>query len=199
MNYGFIYCLGNAAMPGIFKVGMTERAPLQRSEELSNSTSSPLPFQLLCFGQVMDPREVESEVHTILSDRRVNYSREFFRGPFNSIADHIQEYSIGFAMTPQGYEQMEKDRLQGLFISAPDEKRAEALYAAARFSGIHIFKKGNDLFFRGTPNCNGWIYGAMTSLRDELLQVAPEQDSPADSSSAEDAQEFSEKEEELDW
>lgn len=29
MNYGFIYCLGNQAMPGIYKIGMTERAQFQ--------------------------------------------------------------------------------------------------------------------------------------------------------------------------
>ncbi|WP_137137356.1 GIY-YIG nuclease family protein [Pseudomonas asiatica] len=44
MNYGFIYCLGNQAMPGIYKIGMTERAPSQRCLELSNSTSAPLPL-----------------------------------------------------------------------------------------------------------------------------------------------------------
>ncbi len=79
MNYGFIYCLGNQAMPGIYKIGMTERAPSQRCLELSNSTSAPLPFDLLFYGEVANPQAVEREIHDYFSLQRVNDS-EFFRG-----------------------------------------------------------------------------------------------------------------------
>ncbi|WP_163086807.1 GIY-YIG nuclease family protein, partial [Acinetobacter baumannii] len=47
MNYGFIYCLENRSFPGIYKVGMTERSPSTRCDELSSSTSIPHPFEIL--------------------------------------------------------------------------------------------------------------------------------------------------------
>lgn len=79
MNYGFIYCLGNQAMPGIYKIGMTERAPTQRCIELSNATAAPLPFELLFYGEVEDPREVERKIHEQFDLERLSCSREFFR------------------------------------------------------------------------------------------------------------------------
>uniref|UniRef100_UPI00104CF7EE GIY-YIG nuclease family protein n=1 Tax=Pseudomonas aeruginosa TaxID=287 RepID=UPI00104CF7EE len=140
----FIYCLGNAAMPGIYKIGMTERAPLQRCDELSSSTSSPLPFKLLCFGQVEDPKDVEAEIHDGLADRRVNHSREFFAGPFKSIASIIQGYSSGFALTSDGYEEEEKERLHNAFLCAEAAERVEALNEAAKFSGIYMCTRRTD-------------------------------------------------------
>lgn len=79
MSYGFVYVLANDAMPGIYKIGMTERAPRARVDELSKATAVPLPFDLLMYGQVEDAREAEAEVHSYLAGHRVNDSREFFR------------------------------------------------------------------------------------------------------------------------
>lgn len=77
-NYGFVYVLRNICMPGIYKIGMTDRAPSQRAEELSSSTSVPMPFDLVCFAEVMDAASVERAIHEELDDRRVNPAREFF-------------------------------------------------------------------------------------------------------------------------
>lgn len=77
-NYGFIYVLRNICMPGIYKIGMTDRAPSQRAEELSAATSVPTPFDLVCFAEVRDAFSVEKEMHTRFSDFRVSSSREFF-------------------------------------------------------------------------------------------------------------------------
>ncbi|OTI03685.1 GIY-YIG nuclease family protein [Pseudomonas aeruginosa] len=198
MNYGFIYCLGNAAMPGIYKIGMTERAPLQRCDELSSSTSSPLPFKLLCFGQVEDPKDVEAEIHEGLVDSRVNHSREFFAGPFKSIASIIQGYSSGFALTSDGYEEEEKERLHNAFLCAEAAERVEALNEAAKFSGIYMYQKDGQIWYRGRANPNSWLYGAIICLRGELLGFVPEKD-PGASAPQEQPSLVDEKEEELDW
>lgn len=196
MNYGFIYCLGNRAMPGIYKVGMTERSPLQRCDELSNSTSSPLPFELLCFGQVTNARAAEAEIHSGLSASRVNQSREFFHGPFGAISDVIRDYSNGFAMTDEGDEEEEKERLHGLFSCASPEARVHALNEAAKFSGIHLYQKDGQLWYRGRANTTGWLYGAIISMRRELLEFVPVHE-PEEAAPAAEASEP--QKEELDW
>ena len=77
MNYGFIYCLSNPSMPGIYKVGKTDRAPSQRCFELSNSTSVPEPFFILFYVEVDNALQTERELHRDLDDFRVSPNREF--------------------------------------------------------------------------------------------------------------------------
>lgn len=90
MSAGFVYVVGNRAMPGIFKIGFTERAPSTRIDELSSSTSVPLPFDLICYGEYEEPRVVEYEIHNYFSDRRVDDSREFFYGPLSDIVEQLE-------------------------------------------------------------------------------------------------------------
>lgn len=77
-NYGFVYVLRNECMPGIYKIGMTDRAPSQRAEELSNATAAPIPFDVVCFAEVNEAVRVEREMHARLSEFRVSQNREFF-------------------------------------------------------------------------------------------------------------------------
>lgn len=92
-KYGFVYFLSNDAMPGIYKIGFTTNHPRTRLEQLSASTSCPLPFELsACFG-TCDPRDVEQEIHQRLNKYRINSSREFFKCSPNIIKDIVHEYS----------------------------------------------------------------------------------------------------------
>lgn len=81
MNYGFIYCLSNPSMPGIYKVGKTDRAPSQRCFELSNSTSVPEPFGILFYVEVDNALQTERALHRDLDAVRVSPNREFFQCP----------------------------------------------------------------------------------------------------------------------
>ncbi|HEJ9830433.1 GIY-YIG nuclease family protein [Pseudomonas aeruginosa] len=94
MNYGFIYCMANDSMPGLYKIGMTERPPSYRRNELSNSTSSPTPFEILLYAEVERPRDIERLVHGHLYEYRVNDGREFFRIPDLKI---VHELFIGIS------------------------------------------------------------------------------------------------------
>ena len=84
MNYGWIYCLSNPAMPGLLKIGMIhnadERTPLDRAKELYK-TGVPLPFELEFAKKVSNPKQKETLLHTLLSQytERPNPLREFFR------------------------------------------------------------------------------------------------------------------------
>lgn len=78
MSYGFVYLLGNAAMPCYYKIGCTERSPHRRAEELSAGTGVPHPFQVLLYIEADNFQKVEQRLHQELSDFRPNPSREFF-------------------------------------------------------------------------------------------------------------------------
>ena len=92
-SYGFIYVMQSPHMPGLYKVGMTTRAPHERAKELSQSTSCPSPFEVLYYAEVCDPTLVERELFETLCDFRVSQGREFFSTQLYRIIDEIQLYA----------------------------------------------------------------------------------------------------------
>lgn len=76
---GFVYLLTNAAMPGLVKIGMTRRHPLERVRELNSSTALPLPFKIVSAVETKNAVALEKSIHTTLSKQRENGRREFFR------------------------------------------------------------------------------------------------------------------------
>lgn len=79
-SYGFVYILTNDYMPGIYKLGCTERSPHTRCEELGKSSGVPWPFRVLCYIEVDNFQSVERDLHKWLGDSRVSPDREFFEG-----------------------------------------------------------------------------------------------------------------------
>lgn len=77
-NYGFVYILSHPLMPNVYKIGCTDRAPLQRVSELSSSTSIPCPFDLVFYCQVENHKAVEYDLHEFFKESRISTNREFF-------------------------------------------------------------------------------------------------------------------------
>jgi hypothetical protein len=75
---GYIYVLSNEAMPGIVKIGRTERLVQDRADEL-HDTATPLPFRIEYQAACFNPQQAERAIHLQLSSCRVNSAREFFR------------------------------------------------------------------------------------------------------------------------
>jgi len=75
---GYVYVLSNPAMPGLVKIGCTDRSPQDRVSELSASTGVPTPFVLEVAAYFLDHSEVERELHTALAEHRVRGGRESF-------------------------------------------------------------------------------------------------------------------------
>ncbi len=80
MSFGYVYCMSNPSMPGMMKVGYTERPVEERLQEANQSnTWIPTPFLLEISRFVNDPQKKETTMHKILGKDRVNPKREFFR------------------------------------------------------------------------------------------------------------------------
>jgi hypothetical protein len=76
--YGFVYLLANYSMPDLYKVGMTERSPHLRAEQLG-STGVPTPFTMLCYLESDRMEWMEKNLHNAMADFRESRNREFFR------------------------------------------------------------------------------------------------------------------------
>lgn len=105
MTIGFVYILGNPAMPGLYKVGFTERSPSARAEELSGATAIPCPFDVLCYAEFPNARGVEQEMHKEFKDMRITSNREFFRGDLIPLYSYLKEHEerLSFASVMVDY------------------------------------------------------------------------------------------------
>ena len=87
---GYLYVLSNPAMPGILKIGVTERSGAHRARELySGATGVPSPFRLEFEVTVRNALLRERHVHDALEIYRFNSSREFFRVDLFTAVDAI--------------------------------------------------------------------------------------------------------------
>jgi hypothetical protein len=75
---GFIYVLSNEAMPGLVKIGLTTKTPMERAAQLF-STAVPVPFKVEFAIYTPDVTESEERIHEQLDHHRVSDAREFFR------------------------------------------------------------------------------------------------------------------------
>lgn len=73
-----VYLLTNPAMPGLVKIGFSERSIEERMRELSAAPGVPLPFECFLAVQTTNALEVERALHAAFGDRRKNEKREFF-------------------------------------------------------------------------------------------------------------------------
>jgi hypothetical protein len=66
-------------MPGLLKIGFTNKPIEQRITELDNSTSIPTPFELEFCVRVKDAQGLERRLHSALHEFRVSNQKEFFK------------------------------------------------------------------------------------------------------------------------
>ena len=76
-----VYVLSNPAMPGIVKIGMTDKPDVQQRMGELYSTGVPFPFDCVIAREIEDREaaEIERALHTAFGPNRVNRFREFFQ------------------------------------------------------------------------------------------------------------------------
>ena len=78
MGIGYVYILVNTSMPGLVKIGKTDRTLDERLTELY-TTGVPTPFEVAFKLLSNECKTLEEETHNCLAEFRVNPLREFFR------------------------------------------------------------------------------------------------------------------------
>ena len=74
-----VYILTNEAMPGLVKIGLTGDKVENRITQLNAVPGVPLPFECYYAAEVDDMKRVESLLHQLFSEHRINPKREFFK------------------------------------------------------------------------------------------------------------------------
>jgi hypothetical protein len=101
MIEGSVYCFSNESMPGILKIGMTEKTPEERLVHANSSSTwnPPTPYKYEFSKKVLNPRETERKIHNLLSIKRSNPKREFFTAS-------VEEVNLIFDMIDGEYHQL---------------------------------------------------------------------------------------------
>lgn len=90
---GFIYVLGNALMPGVYKIGMTTKTPEERAKEISSATGVPQPFHVIAAFHSRNPARDEKIIHEAWDDLRICNNREFFKMTEKELDDSLSEFA----------------------------------------------------------------------------------------------------------
>ena len=86
-----LYVLINVAMPGLVKIGHTDRSAEARARELSAGTGIPAPYTVFRSYAVSDGAAAERRVHERLLDFRFSDDREFFSMDPETAASAIED------------------------------------------------------------------------------------------------------------
>ncbi|OOF44424.1 hypothetical protein BKK51_09035 [Rodentibacter trehalosifermentans] len=120
---GWVYILSNPAMPGLLKVGYTDRDPFARAKEISQATGVPFDFIVEYQIYVSHPYELEQKTHQLLHNHRVNNNREFFNCSYEDAVEtiriainHLYRYIENFVFGSESSHKIEKEILEKKLI-----------------------------------------------------------------------------------
>lgn len=99
-EYGFVYCLSNRGMPGIYKIGFTRSSPRLRAEQLSMPTGVPAEFEVEWYAECEDAALIEKELHQTFDSERVSANREFFKSCPVAIFEALDYRQVSDWMSP---------------------------------------------------------------------------------------------------
>ena len=91
---GFVYILSNETMPGLLKIGYSERPVQERVAELNRATAVPSPFLIEAYFGFAEPQTAENLIHQRLSQYRLN-NKEFFKIEVDRAVEIISQSTSG--------------------------------------------------------------------------------------------------------
>jgi plastocyanin len=127
-----VYILTNSAMPGLIKIGRTDRDLQSRVKELNAQTGVPLPFEVHYACEVVDSVATEKALHDGFADDRINPKREFFRKNPERIVAILRHFAIKQEIVDENATVEFKEEIQAL--NKEQTKRRESF----RFDLVYI-------------------------------------------------------------
>lgn len=171
-NSSTVYVLKNEGMPGLLKIGRTDKAePDTRMGDLY-TTGVPYPFECVMAVRVDNAKDLEAALHTAFGQHRVNPKREFFAISEDAATAILSVWPNAVDVTPEA---------QGEADSGTDETDKAAIQNARkrrpnmRFSllGIEI---GDTLTYKRNHNIQARVVDIesednMVEFQGEILSL----------------------------
>lgn len=113
-NNGLIYVLTNSTFENdLLKIGVTQRSPEKRANELSTKTGLPNPFRVKFNIEVGNCKKVEKIIHERLERYRYTSNREFFKMPIDKAISIIKQIAVDFPLEdiPSAEEQKKQKKI----------------------------------------------------------------------------------------
>lgn len=164
MAKGFIYVAKNQAMPGLLKIGYTEKVPTARVNELF-TTGVPEPFEIAYYCLAENAKSLESTIHHRLESYRSRKNREFFRVELESVL-HV----VSSVCTPEHEWQIPNPPSKGIFAYsrhgvASEEKELENFVQIATEQSLEQYIQ--ETFYDSNSCC------CYLKLADEIKEFSP--------------------------
>jgi hypothetical protein len=151
-------------MPGLLKIGYTERAMEERLQEANSSGTwgPPTDYVIETSKFVSEPNHKEKLIHKILAENRVNPRKEFFRVDVEKIHLLFGLMEENANTKPEPTEKLTGDEVLNLFLN-------EYIYPPSE-SGEVKWDTIADVFTKWKKN-NGYTNGAVINLRKTLIDA----------------------------
>lgn len=81
MTHGYLYCFSNVSMPGILKIGISEKTPdtILNESNKSDSWRPPTPYEIQFAKKIIKPKEKLSILHKYKHLKEKNLKMDFFQ------------------------------------------------------------------------------------------------------------------------
>lgn len=177
---GYVYALESPALPGLVKVGHTNRPPHRRAAELSR-TALPLPFEVRHARFFWNAPGVELGLHRYFASYRPNRRREFFELPLQTIASAMDELDHSLGMSRQPLSEHDLDAPFSWRVADPDwSVSREGLEEQWEWAEEELNSSDTTLHRRGWSRMEalsaaGWDEGSWR-LADVMMRRSPTND-----------------------
>jgi hypothetical protein len=119
---GYVYILKNTFMPGLVKIGFTDRDPVTRSRELSSFTGVPGRFEIVISWRVLNAQIIEKQIHVELAS--LSKGGEFFEIDPNVAQVKVKELLIGWGVVGEDGVSFEERKLLKIEKERRERKKA---------------------------------------------------------------------------
>lgn len=160
-NLDIVYIFTNEAMPGLCKIGYTTRNDVKERAKELYTTGVPYPFQIHYACQVSNGKNIESIIHKLFSEYRVNNNREFFEADPEKVKLALQ-LTNPTEITPQETEYLTTEEIKE--IQYIEKKRLSNF----TFDQADI-PIGSTLYFSRDPNITCIVYSNNTVMFDDQV------------------------------
>ena len=173
-----VYVLTNEFMPGLVKIGMTQRESVQtRIDELSKHSGVPVAFTCHYAAALPDgttAAEVEKILHQLFGEHRVNQRKEFFKVPPEKVVLALRlakASEVNLALP----DPVDKDERQAV-EKAQNRRSRLSMQAIGVPVGAQLsFSRNSDTVATVAPNNQIEFEGELTSLSASSVKILKRQ------------------------